>query len=198
MGKQLGLPKEAVPGITRVALLLYGLDSFNARRIPPVEMAAQTLGVHLHLVYVETPQDFEAAFATMRRQGVDGLLVSFTPFLATYRAQIADLAAKSRLPVIDINKRFVELGGLAAESYPQRYQARRLAGGAAHDVRAGHQPQDRRHPRPQHPANTPIPGDRRHSLNYTAEWPQSESCFADEIGLLAICATGGEVCNADD
>jgi putative tryptophan/tyrosine transport system substrate-binding protein len=110
LAKHLELLREAVPGITRVALLLYALDPFNARRIPPVETAAKTLGVHLHLVYVESPHDFEAAFSAMKRQGVDGLLVSFTPFFGPHRAQIADLAARSRLPAIDGNRSFAEQG----------------------------------------------------------------------------------------
>jgi putative tryptophan/tyrosine transport system substrate-binding protein len=69
LGKHLELLKEAVPGLTRAALLLYMLDPFHARRIPPVETAAKTLGVHLYPVYVEAPQDFEAAFSAMRRRG---------------------------------------------------------------------------------------------------------------------------------
>jgi ABC-type uncharacterized transport system substrate-binding protein len=35
LGKHLELLKEAVPGLSRAALLLYKLDPFNARRIPP-------------------------------------------------------------------------------------------------------------------------------------------------------------------
>jgi putative tryptophan/tyrosine transport system substrate-binding protein len=53
--------------------------------------------------------------------------VSFTPFLATHRAQIADLAAKSRLPAIDNNKRFVELGCLMAYGVIQADLWRRVA-----------------------------------------------------------------------
>ena len=95
--KHLALLLEAVPGVTRVALLLYMLDPFRANKIPPVETAARAVGVHLQLVDVEASDDFEAAFAAMTRQGIGALLVSFTPFFATPRAQIADLAAKSRL-----------------------------------------------------------------------------------------------------
>jgi putative ABC transport system substrate-binding protein len=112
LGKHLELLREAVPGFTRAALLLYALDPFNARRIPPVETAAKSLGVHLYSVHVEAPQDFETAFSTMRCQGVDSLLVSFTPFLGAHRAQIADLAAKHRLPAIDSNRQFAAQGGL--------------------------------------------------------------------------------------
>jgi putative ABC transport system substrate-binding protein len=123
----LELLREAVPRLTRVALLLYALDPFHARRIPPVETAARTLGVHLHLVEVDAPNAFEAAFSTMTRQGVDGLLVSFTPFLGAHRGHIAELAAKSRLPAIDSNRRFAEQGGLMSYGVIQADLWRRVA-----------------------------------------------------------------------
>jgi putative tryptophan/tyrosine transport system substrate-binding protein len=110
----LALLREAVPDLTRVALLLYADDPFRAIRIPPVETAAQAVGIDLHLVDVATPNDFEAAFAVMTRQGISGLLVSFTPFLTTYHEQIAGLAAKHRLPAIAHRRVFAEQGGLMA------------------------------------------------------------------------------------
>jgi ABC-type uncharacterized transport system substrate-binding protein len=78
-------------------------------------------------VYVEVPHDFEAAFSAMKRQGVDGMLVSFTPFLGAHRAQIADLAAKSRLPAIDSNRSFAEQGGLPSYGVIQADLWRRVA-----------------------------------------------------------------------
>ena len=60
----------------------------------------------------EVPQGLEAAFATMTRQGVGALLVSFTPILSTYRTQIAELAVKHRLPAIHDRRQFAEQGGL--------------------------------------------------------------------------------------
>jgi ABC-type uncharacterized transport system substrate-binding protein len=110
----LALLREAVPDLTRVALLLYADDPFRASRTPPVETAAQAVGIDLQLVDVATPNDFEAAFAVMTRQGISGLLVSFTPFLTTYHEQIAGLAAKHRLPAIAHRRVFAEQGGLMA------------------------------------------------------------------------------------
>jgi putative ABC transport system substrate-binding protein len=50
----LALLLEAVPGLTRVALLLHARDPFRANKIPPVETAARAEGVHLQLVDVVT------------------------------------------------------------------------------------------------------------------------------------------------
>lgn len=110
----LALLREAVPDLTRVALLLYTADPFRAGRILPVDTAARAVGIDLHLVDVATPDGFEAAFAAMMKQGVGGLLVSFTPFLTTYHPQIASLAATYRLPAIAHRRQFAEQGGLMA------------------------------------------------------------------------------------
>ena len=110
--KHLELLLEAVPSVTRVALLLVARDPFNAERTQPVETAARARGVHLHLAEVEGPHDFEQAFVAMTRQGVDALLVSFTPLFATHSAQLGELAAKHRLPAIFVSRAFAVQGGL--------------------------------------------------------------------------------------
>jgi len=110
--KHLQLLMEAVPGVTRVALLLSAGDPFNAERMTPVETAARAVGVHLHPVEVEVPHGFEVAFSAMTRQGVGGLLVGFDAKLNMHGAQIADLAAKTQLPAIAERREFAEQGGL--------------------------------------------------------------------------------------
>jgi putative ABC transport system substrate-binding protein len=125
--KHLELLREAVPEVTHVALLLSAGDPFNASRIPPVETAARALGITLHLVEVEVPHGFEAAFATMTRQGIGALLVSFTPSLGPHRSQIADLAATHRLPAIEQSRGFAERGGFMSYGARTGDQSRRAA-----------------------------------------------------------------------
>jgi len=48
-------------------------------------------------------------------------------------------------------------GGCLCGQDPQRRQARRLAGGAAHDLRAGHQPEDREGAWSDDPTDAPLP-----------------------------------------
>jgi putative ABC transport system substrate-binding protein len=125
--KQLELVREAVPGVTRMALLLYRHSEFNAVLSQPVEEAARSVGVDLQLVAVDGPHDFETVFSAMTRQGVGALLVSFSPFFPIYTAQLADLASKHRLPAIAPTRSFAEQGGLMSysESGAERY--RRMA-----------------------------------------------------------------------
>ena len=71
----------------------------------------------MHRVEVAGSDDYEGTFAAMARQGVDGLLVSFTPLFGTHSAQLGALAAKYRLPAIFATRAFVIQGGLLSQ-YP--------------------------------------------------------------------------------
>jgi len=72
-GKRLELLLEAVPGVTRVAALQHGafVRAVPARHVrqQAVEEAARSLGVHLQIVEVDTPEELEGAFAAMTRAG---------------------------------------------------------------------------------------------------------------------------------
>jgi putative ABC transport system substrate-binding protein len=65
---------------------------------------------------VRGPDDFEAAFAKMRRERPDALMILDDPLLFQYRASIVDFAAKRRLPAMHPFRESVEAGGLIAYS----------------------------------------------------------------------------------
>jgi putative ABC transport system substrate-binding protein len=125
--KHLELLKTAVPGVTRMALLLSAGDTYNTERLTPVERAARAVGVHLHLVEVTVPSGLEAAFSAMTHQGVGGLLVGFDAQFGRHRAQIAALAAESRLPTIAERREFAEQGGLMSYGVVRADMVRRAA-----------------------------------------------------------------------
>jgi len=54
--------------------------------------------------------DFDSAVKAVR--GADGILMLESPLFTTYRAQLAELASKARLPAIYGQKEYVEAGGL--------------------------------------------------------------------------------------
>jgi putative tryptophan/tyrosine transport system substrate-binding protein len=62
-------------------------------------------------VKVSEPNDLENAFSTMIKGRANGL-IPLAGANFTYRGQIADLAAKSRLPAIYPGGEFVDAGGL--------------------------------------------------------------------------------------
>src|SRR5262245_52986964 len=66
--KQLELLKEIVPGLRQIAVLLNPRNPVSALQLRWTELAAQALGVQLHVVKVHAPSEFEAAFLSMTRE----------------------------------------------------------------------------------------------------------------------------------
>jgi len=77
-----------------------------------VENAGEKLGVKLVLVPAQTVEDFEGAFATMTRERAGGFVSVGSPLTQSYRAPLAKLALKHRLPGMFAIKEYVEAGGL--------------------------------------------------------------------------------------
>jgi putative ABC transport system substrate-binding protein len=113
-GKRLALLREALPEVSRVAVLWNPADSAKALDLREMQVAARALGVQLQTLEVRGPDDFEPAFAAMSGQRAEALMTLGDPLTVTYRIQIVDLAAKSRLPAMYDLREFVEAGGLMA------------------------------------------------------------------------------------
>jgi putative tryptophan/tyrosine transport system substrate-binding protein len=108
-GKLLELVKEAVPGVTRVAILTPGHRGLDA-----MKRAAQSLGVSMHPLFVREPDQFEPAFEEAIRVGAGALVVMPALVLGRHRERIAALALQHGLPAINWSQRFAEVGGLMA------------------------------------------------------------------------------------
>jgi putative ABC transport system substrate-binding protein len=77
-----------------------------------VTVAARSLGVQLQLVEARDPSEFKGAFAAMAKERVAALLVVTDAVFHLHRAQLVDLAAKSRLPSMYGVREYVDAGGL--------------------------------------------------------------------------------------
>jgi hypothetical protein len=70
------------------------------------------LGVKLQYVDVLGPKDLETAFrATSKGRADAGLMMVSGALASSHRIEIAELAVKSRLPVIYQRREYVEAGG---------------------------------------------------------------------------------------
>jgi len=122
VAKHLQLLREAVPRITRVAVLWQpggpgGLPERTQRDLlKPTEDAARALAMRLQLVQTLGPGDFDKAFSEMTRGRADALIVLTSFMLFNERRHVADLAAKGRLPAIYPWTDAVDAGGLMAYS----------------------------------------------------------------------------------
>ena len=111
-GKWLELLKEAVPRLTRVAVLW---DPATAPTQPKAaEVAARSLRLRLQPLEARTPGDFEGAFRAAGKERAGAMLVLSSPVFNSARKHLADLASKRRLPAIMPFPGFAEDGGLMA------------------------------------------------------------------------------------
>jgi putative ABC transport system substrate-binding protein len=111
-GKQLELLKEIVPRLNRVAVIGTSTRQGTAQSLKELELAAGAFAVKVQYLDIPNPQDIETAFRAAGKERADALLVLQSPVFNAQRAQIADLALKSRLPATYPRREFVEDGGL--------------------------------------------------------------------------------------
>jgi putative ABC transport system substrate-binding protein len=108
--KRLELLTEAVPKLTRVAVLW---DATAAEQLRAVEAAARSLRVELVPLKLP-PYDLEGPFRAATQARAGALLVPLSPVFARDGARIAELTVKNRLPAISALHEFAEAGGLMA------------------------------------------------------------------------------------
>jgi putative ABC transport system substrate-binding protein len=123
-GKWVELLKEAVPPLSRVAVLRDPTNPGSAAQVRGIQNAAPALGVMLQSLELQDPKALEHAFAAMSRERAEALIVIPEPPFFAYRTQIVALAAESRLPTMYAMRDYVEAGGLMSygPSYPAMYR----------------------------------------------------------------------------
>jgi putative tryptophan/tyrosine transport system substrate-binding protein len=109
--KRLELLKEAVPGLSRVAVLSE-TPAAPARQWDAFATAAHGLGVELRRMAVRSPDDLEGAFTVAVQEGVQAVVTAQQPFPNQHRARIAAVALQYRLPTMSGETGFAEAGGL--------------------------------------------------------------------------------------
>ena len=112
--KRLELLKEVVPKLSRVAILWNPANPTNPLQVKDTQAIAPALGLAVYPVEVEKGDDFEAAFAAIKKHRAGALLVPGDPMFGSHRKQLADLAVRSRLPAMYSTPENPEAGGLMA------------------------------------------------------------------------------------
>jgi len=125
--KRLALLQEALPGVSRVAVLWNPANPGNVRIWKEVQVTAKTLDVTLQSREVRGPDDFKGAFAAMTKERPEALLTLDDPLIFRNQVSIVDFAARSRLPAMHAFRESVEAGGLMAYSANLPAMLRRAA-----------------------------------------------------------------------
>ncbi len=115
VGKRLELLKQAVPGVSRVAVL-WQPGAFGERTekdiLERAEVAARDLHLPLQFVEAREPADFARAFSDMSMARADALTVLASNMFNSERRRLVDLAAAKRLPAVYSARELVDDGGL--------------------------------------------------------------------------------------
>jgi putative tryptophan/tyrosine transport system substrate-binding protein len=127
VGKRLELLKEAVPKVSRVAVLSNPEHPGDQREFQETQIAARNLGLALEYVQVKTSTDLDGAFDTISKWRANSLLVFPTSLTNANRRRIVEFAAKARLPGVYGWKEYVEAGGLMSYGPNQDAAYRRIA-----------------------------------------------------------------------
>jgi putative tryptophan/tyrosine transport system substrate-binding protein len=113
--KRMELLKEAVPGLSRIAILrdqTNATDGGAPAGESTVVTTGRSLGVRLSLVPVYGPDDLDGAFEAMRSRGVDAFIDVGCPMTCNYHQRVVQLAARHRIPGIYAFRTFPDAGGL--------------------------------------------------------------------------------------
>jgi ABC-type uncharacterized transport system substrate-binding protein len=111
-GKQLELLKEIIPRLARVAIVGNSNEPGNAQALKETEVAARALGLQPYYFDARDAKAIETVLRSARKEGADAVLVLSSPIATSHRKELAEIAAKSRIPAMYQVSESVEAGGL--------------------------------------------------------------------------------------
>ena len=113
-GKRLGLLKETIPKVSRVAVLWDPKAPGSIPQWEESQMPARELGLQLYSMEVSTVHKYESAFKEAVKARNTAVWVTLNPLANTNQKTIADLAISNRLPSICARSDYAENGCMMA------------------------------------------------------------------------------------
>jgi putative ABC transport system substrate-binding protein len=136
---RLELLKEAVPGLSRVAVLFTPMNRYMPLAVDSARRGAEMLRASLILYEVRDITTLEATFVKLTRDRPNALLVLGDAFLVSQRSRIAQFAIENKMPSAYTFREHVEAGGLLAYS-PNYHDLFRRAAGYVDKILKGTKP----------------------------------------------------------
>ena len=123
-GKRLGLLKEAVPKLSRVAFLVDRTDPLRERGIKVNQAAAAALGLSFMSAEIDEAEDIEPVFAKISRDGADGVAWATGSLMFVERARMGAAALAHELPAMAAIAEEVPSGVLMSygQDYPEFFR----------------------------------------------------------------------------
>jgi putative tryptophan/tyrosine transport system substrate-binding protein len=140
-GKWIELLRAAAPELRRVGLLWD--SSTGPAQLDAARAAAKGMGIEIQVMEIRRVDGIEAALRAGVGSGIKGIVLLGSPLLSSSTAskQVADFAAKNRLPAISPFRVFPDAGGLMSYGHNEdEFQPR--AGGFVARILKGEKPGD--------------------------------------------------------
>jgi putative tryptophan/tyrosine transport system substrate-binding protein len=126
--KRLELLKEAVPRISRVAILWPLPQQEQAGQA--IAVVAPAFGIQIQSVIVSGTsglEGLELGLSAVRRERPDAVLIASSQLINEHRVRIVEFMTKNRLPTISASTSMVDVGGLMSYGANSHDLARRTA-----------------------------------------------------------------------
>ncbi len=122
-GKRLGLLREVLPGLRRLAIMANSGAPAAVLEVREVQAVASTLGVEVAAFEIRRAEDIAPAFEALKSRA-EALYVCPDPLVNTNRIRINTLALGARLPTMTGVREYVEAGGLMSygPSFPDLWR----------------------------------------------------------------------------
>ena len=111
-GKQVGLLKEMVPGLSHIAI--FGVPGLNAAQFAAAAAAVRAVGVEAEIIEVQVPDDWGRALEAAKTRQVEAGILLSSPLVFVSSKQIGELALANRLPLISLFGEFPKAAGFMA------------------------------------------------------------------------------------
>ena len=124
VGKRLQLLRDTVPGISDVGMIVNPDSPADAAEVRMMPSVAKRIGLQCRIFEVRNEAELEPTFATIAREGLQALYVSWDPLFNVHRTTVTLNASRTRLPAIYGFREFVQSGGLMSygPDLPDQYR----------------------------------------------------------------------------
>ena len=107
-GKCVELLRDMIPSVCRVAGIANAADPFSKQVLEQFQLAGRITGIQILPVSVRTPEEIDAVFSMVKKEGADAVVVQGSLASKT----VAELALKHHLASAAVPRSFAEAGGL--------------------------------------------------------------------------------------
>jgi putative ABC transport system substrate-binding protein len=141
IGKRLQLLKEAIPRLSRVALLVNPDSQISRRYIEATQAAAPALGLTIQTFEVRLLDEFEPAFDAMAKAAMQAVSINADGLIYQAKEVVAKLALARRMALVAYSRETFDAGALMSYG-PDNIQATHRAAALVDKILKGAKPGD--------------------------------------------------------